>query len=44
MRIKRADVKKALGSVHKMNVGGNVVVLDGDKTYVQDKETNSKAK
>ncbi len=27
-----ADVKKVLGSVHKMNMGGNVVVLDVEKT------------
>ena len=28
MKIQRADVKKVLGSVRKMNVGGNVVVLE----------------
>jgi hypothetical protein len=31
MRIQRADGKKVLGSVHKMNLGGNVVALDGNK-------------
>ena len=40
LRIQRADVKKALGSARKMNMGGNVVVLDGDKSYMQDKEAN----
>ena len=31
MKIQCAEVKKVLGSVHKMNMGGNVVVLDGGK-------------
>ncbi len=31
-----------LGSVHKSNMGGNGVVLDGDKSYMQNKETNNK--
>ena len=35
MRIQCADVKKVLGSVHKMNLGGNVVVLDGDKLHAE---------
>ncbi len=29
LRIQGADVQKVLGTVHKMNMGGNVVVLDG---------------
>ena len=32
MRVQCADVKKALCSVHKMNLGGNVVVLDGERS------------
>ncbi len=28
-----------LGSVHEMNLGGNIVVLDGSKSYTQSKET-----
>ncbi len=35
-------MKKVLGSVHKMNVGGNVVVLGGDESYAQNKETSEK--
>ena len=44
MRVQHADVKKALCSVHKMNLGGNVVVLDGRRSYVQNKESRQKAK
>ncbi len=33
-----------LGSVHEINVGGNVDVLDGDKSYTQNKETNKKTR
>ena len=42
MRGQRADVKKVLASVHKMNMGGNVVALDGDESHVQNKETSEK--
>ncbi len=38
------DAKKVLGSVHKMNMGGNVVVLGGDISYVQNKETSKKTR
>jgi hypothetical protein len=44
LRIQRADVKKVLGSVHKMNLGGNVVVLDGERSYMQNKETGKKTR
>ena len=44
LRIQRADVKKVLGSAHKMNMGGDAVVLDGDKSYTQNKETNKKTR
>ena len=35
MRMTCADVHKVLGSVHKMNQGGNLVVLDGECSYGQ---------
>ena len=44
MKVQCADVKKVLCSVHKMNVGGNVVVLDGEKSYMQNKESGQKTK
>ena len=44
MRIQRADVKKVLCSVHKMNMGGNVVVLDGEKSYMQHKESGRRTR
>jgi hypothetical protein len=37
MRMTVADVHKVLGSVHKMNLGGNKVVLDGDRSYMEGK-------
>jgi hypothetical protein len=37
MRMTVADVHKVLGSVHKMNLGGNKVVLNGDKSYMESK-------
>ncbi len=40
--IQRADVKKALGSVYKVNTGGNVVALDGDRSFMQNKTTGQK--
>ncbi len=39
LRIQCTDAKNALCSVHKMNSRGNVVVLDGGRSYVQNKET-----
>ena len=44
MRVQRAEVKKVLCSVHKMNLGGNVVVLDGGRSYMQNKESRQKTK
>ncbi len=44
MRAQCADIKKVLCSVHKMNLGGNFVVLDGERTYTQNKETKRKTK
>ncbi len=44
MKIQCAEVKKVLGSVHKMNMGGNIFVLDGMKSYMKNKETGQKTK
>ena len=44
MRVQCADVKKVLCSVHKMNLGGNVVVVDGGRSYMQNKESRQKTK
>ena len=44
MKIQCAEVKKVLGSVHKMNMGGIVVVLDGGKSYMQNKKSGQKTK
>lgn len=43
-RMTCADVHKVLGSVRKMNKGGNVVVLDGEKSYMQNKKTGQKSR
>ncbi len=40
----KADVHKVLGSVHKMNKGGNIVVLDGQHRYMKNKHTGQKTK
>ena len=44
MKVQCADVKKVLCSVHKMNTGGNVVVLDGERSYMQHKESGKKTR
>ncbi len=44
MRVQCADAKKALCSVRKMNLGGNVVVLDGGRSYTQNKENGKKTR
>ena len=44
VRVQCADVKKALCSVHKMSLGRNVVVLDGGRSYTQNKETGQKTR
>ncbi len=44
MRVQCADVKKALCSAHEMNLGGNVVVLDGGRSYMQNKESGQKSR
>ena len=44
MRMQCADVKKTLASVHRMNQGGNVVVLDGTKSYMVNKKSGTKTR
>ena len=39
-----ADVHKVFGSVHKMNQGGNLVVLDGGHNYMKNKVSGQKTK
>ncbi len=43
-KVHSADVKTAPRSVHNMNLGGNVVALDGLKSYVQNWENGQKTK
>ncbi len=42
MRTQRPDIKKASCSVHKMSVGGNVVVLGAGGSYAQSKDAGQK--
>ena len=44
MRMTCADVKKPLCSVYRMNLGGNVVVFDGDRSYMQNKMSGQKTR
>jgi hypothetical protein len=44
MRMTCADVHKVLGSVHRMNMGGNKVVLDGPQSYMENKMSGKKTK
>ncbi len=44
LHMTRADVHKALGSVHKMNKGGNTAVLGGETSYVKNKCTGQRTK
>jgi hypothetical protein len=44
MRMTCADVHKVLGSVHKMNQGGNLVVLDGKYSYMKNKASGQRTK
>ncbi len=44
LRIQCADAQNLLGSVRKMNMGGNAVVLDGGESYMQNYETNKKTR
>ena len=44
MRMTCADVQKVLGSVHRMNLGGNRVVLDGAESYMESKRSGKRTK
>ncbi len=44
MRVQPADIKNALSLVHKMNLGGSVVVLDGGGSYSQNEEKGQRAR
>ena len=44
LKVQCADVQKTLGSVRKMNQGGNVVVLDGNQSYMVNKSTKQKTR
>ena len=44
MKMQCADVQKTLASVHRMNQGGNVVVLDGANSYMVNKESKHKTR
>jgi hypothetical protein len=44
LKITCAEVDKVLGSVHRFNAGGNVVVLDGRSSYMQNKATGQKTR
>ncbi len=44
MRAQCADVKKMPCSVHRMNLGGNVFVLDGGKSFAQNRENVQKTR
>ena len=44
MRVQCADVKNVLCSVHKMNLGCNVVVLDSGRSYMQNEGSGQKTK
>ena len=44
MRVQCADVEKILCSVHMMSFGGNVIVLDGARSYMQHKENGQKTR
>ena len=41
MNMQCADVRKTLASVHRVNQGGNAVVLDGNKSYILHKSTGN---
>ncbi len=44
MRIQRADVKKALASTDKKNLGGNAAVLGSEVSHVQGRKTGRKTR
>jgi hypothetical protein len=44
LKITCAEVDKVLGSVHRFDAGGNVVVLDGRSSYMQNKTNGTEDK
>ncbi len=44
MRVQCAEMQKVLGSVHRMNLGGNVVVMDGEKSYAHNKASGQRTR
>jgi hypothetical protein len=44
MRMTVADVHKVLGSIHKMNMGGNRVILDGARSYMENRSSGKSTK
>ena len=44
LKMQCTDIKKTLGSVHRMNQGGNVVALGGDQSYMVNKKTHQKTR
>ena len=44
MRMTCADVQKVLGSVHRMNLGGNRVMLDGKESYLESRKTGKRTR
>ncbi len=44
LKLQFAGVEEALGSAPKVNMRGNVVALDGDESYRQNKESNKKTR
>ena len=44
MKMQCADVKKTLGSVHRVNQNGNVIILDGTDSFMYNKITGKATK
>jgi hypothetical protein len=42
MSVQCAEVKRTLGSVYRMNQGGNMVILDGKNSYMVNKKTGAR--
>jgi hypothetical protein len=42
MSVQCADVKRTLGSVYRLNQGGNVVILNGKDSYMVNKRTGTR--
>ena len=44
MAMQATDVKRTLGSVYRMNQAGNMVVLDGNNSYMVHKQSGKRTK